>query len=262
MEITTVKNETAIAVSDISILIAEEHTKNRDALILASQKITEVNEDNLQAVISTGGQIKAILKMVENERKRVKDPVLNLGRAIDAAASNFTDSLKKESNRLDTLAGVYAAKKREEERAEAARKAEEARNAEDERLKAIKEAEEAKRIAEKSLANAGDESDKEKAEIALMEAEIAQEEAFSQPVEVPEEVQKTGIRGASIRPKYDVELLDIKALYEAYPQAVEMTMKKSVVNDLISKGITDIPGVKLTEQVKVNIRATAAISIQ
>jgi hypothetical protein len=51
------------------------------------------------------------------------------------------------------------------------------------------------------------------------------------------------------------EVVDIKALHAACPDLVEMSVKRSDVLALIRSGTREIPGLRIFQETKVNIRA-------
>lgn len=113
------------------------HELKRQALE-ASALIGKVDDAATNAnAVEAQTQIARVLKTYEEARKAAKDPVLQLGRAIDDTIRIFVEDVKSEQLRIATLVGDF--QKLEEAKARAA---EQARLAEERRLAEIKRQEE------------------------------------------------------------------------------------------------------------------------
>ena len=125
-------NETQITIEPSSIAA-------RDSLIERALQVSQIADsreaDNAAAILK---ELNNMLKITEQTRKSVKEPVLALGKRIDATAKEFTADLEKAKSKISTLIVNYnleveRKKKEEEERIrreqeEAQRKLEEAQS--------------------------------------------------------------------------------------------------------------------------------------
>ena len=79
---------------------------------------------DLDAAAAALTKIKSLTRTVEDSRKEVKAPVLEVGRRIDATAKDYLAPLEAEAKRLSVIVGAYqeaARRKAEKEREEAAK---------------------------------------------------------------------------------------------------------------------------------------------
>lgn len=231
----------------------------------ALQKTRKVNivtdEHSQQQAIGAVAVAKGLMKSVEQSRKEVKAPLLEWGKQIDSVAVDFCSPLHAEVNRLETLIAAFQnqeAKRVEQENAE--------------RLKRqIAEQQEALRIqkAQDNAARKAVEATTEKQrQIAIkLQSELAQQQAEleieSAEAESNRIVEAPKAEGASVRKTYDFTVLDVAALYAAHPDCVKLEPKKSAIRNLIEfkelkGGEIQIPGVKITEDMRVIVRSVPA----
>lgn len=220
--------------------------------------------------------IKGLLKACETGRKAIKEPVLELGRKIDATAAEYAAELVAESDRLSRLVSAHVEKKRREaEEIERKRQAE-LRRIEEERLAAEREAkrkadEEAARLAREAqaaidAAKNAEEAERikqravEAAERAKAEQEraaiAAEEAAKARAAQVMNAPVKAApkIAGVSVRPVWKFEVTDIRALYAARPDLVLLTPMVRDINAAIADGV-EIPGIKAWQESEARVRA-------
>lgn len=126
-------NETQITIEQSSIEV-------RNALVERARSVSKISDsreaDNAAGILK---EINNMLKITEQTRKAVKEPVLSLGKRIDATAKEFVADLERAKAQLSTLIVNYnleieRKRKEEEERIrreqeEAQRKLEEAQAA-------------------------------------------------------------------------------------------------------------------------------------
>ena len=177
----------------------------------------------------------------EQEAQRQKEELERLERERQQAEINSKNA--KDQAERDRIAAEQA--RIEREAAEAEARAANARREEAERLE--REANERRAREEKEF----------EAAMALQEAADNTTEVCSAPVP---EVQ-TGVKNGRVGQKPDITLLDIHALYKAYPQCVKMEMKVQAVKDLASAGITEIPGVSIIWRTAVSVNASRRSAI-
>lgn len=74
-----------------------------DAAVARAQAITAVSRDNMGEVDAAILGVNGLLKSIEDARTALKKPVLDLGKALDAAAKDATAPLSAEKARLSGL---------------------------------------------------------------------------------------------------------------------------------------------------------------
>lgn len=120
-------DQTAVAIHETA-LVAKETALEQAALIGVVKDAT-----TQEAAILALGAVKKVASEVEKARKKTKEPVLDLGRAIDKAAADFAEELKAEEMRLNTLIGNFQQEQLAEARRQEVKRQEELRRIEDER---------------------------------------------------------------------------------------------------------------------------------
>jgi hypothetical protein len=267
-------------------IVPEAIAAKANALTLATQIKTVANAEQQRDAIAAASLMKGLLRDVEKAREEVKKPVLDAVRKIDAAAKSYAAELDAEVKRVERLASEYqaeqnriaAALKAEEERkAREAREAEEAeRRREAEALRKLAEEQDRARREElAAIAAAKDEAEREKAqaeadrqaEIRAEEARLVQQacrEAEAARLDAERERATTAMaivppkaEGARTKVFMDYELKDIRALYAARPDLVELTERRSAILAAISiPGQPAIPGLYVFESTKVQSKAS------
>ena len=244
-----------------SIHITEEGELHRKELLRDSQQIVTIKDElgrNLSC--AAAGNIKAHVTAVEKTRKEIKEPFLQMGRAIDDAAKSHVNELESELKRLNNLIGSFEdARRREQEAQERARRAEEARLAEEQRKaqqEADRLAEEARKKAEAAAAKGKELTTAQKVK-ALEEQLQAEEEAEARERELRrlEEERMTARQraeeakptGGALREEIDIEVTDINALYKSMPACVKLTPDLAMIKAMIKSG-QYLPGVIATKR--------------
>lgn len=260
-----------------TVHLAQSALDAKTAALADSRAIVTVGND-MEAVYAGDSltAIKGLLKACETGRKAIKEPVLDLGRRIDATAAQYAAELTQESDRLSRLLSAHVEnKRREAEEAERKRQAE-LRRIEEERLAAEREAkrkaddEAAQRAREAQAlidaANSAAEAERIK-EKALRDAELAKLEQDRRAIEAEHAAKARAaqvmnapvksapkIEGVSVRKVWRFDVTDIRALYAARPDLVEMTPKTREINSAIATGI-EIPGLKTWQESEARVRA-------
>ena len=189
--------------------------------------------------------IKALTRSVEDSRKDVKAPVLDVGRRIDAVAKDYLAPLEAEGKRLSVLVGAFqeaARRKAEREREEAAR------------IQAEAVAEMARKQAEAMAA--GDEAAADAAR-----AEAADKIAEAQLAAINAEGPKA--EGIVTRTAWKFEVVDVDALFKARPELVLMEPNNAAIRAVIkaSNG-KPIPGLRIWQEAGAIVRGAAAPKIE
>lgn len=258
---------TLTGIRETSVSISPKAEDTKQAALAEARDITTVNDEFAMACATDAlRNLKQLTKEVEDARKAVKAPVLDLGRTIDGLAKEFLAEVEQESIRVNKLLNAYAAeqrriqmeaerKRQEEERRqrEAAEKAERerlaaeaaARKAEEDRQAAFDEHEESQAKAQAAKAT------QEAAEAARQaeEARKAQEAARQQ---IAPSFEKP--KGMAIKTVKRFELTDIHALYAARPDLVRMEVNASAINAALRNGMTECSGLIITEETITEVR--------
>lgn len=218
-----------------SLAVSAEIEAAKSELLEASGKIGCVNDnDESNAAQFQIRRLASFRNLVEKSRVEVKKPIIDLGRAIDAAAKEFAGMVVNEERRLALMVGKHteemAAAKRAAE-AEERRKFEEARKAKEEAERAAAEAERARLAAVNAVSiqdaiaakQAAREADAASAK-AEEERQAAQRERMASSAAVATTHVSSGVRFA-----LDFEVIDIERLYSVSPDLVELTPKRAAI---------------------------------
>ena len=228
----------------------------KDDLLAASRLITAVSDQQSSSIARAQvGTLADIRIAVEKTRKTVKEPVLELGQRIDAAAKDYIGQLVDEEKRLTKLVGDHAAAVDAERRtAELARQAAErerlrleileqqrAKAVEMERIRLGEAAEKARKLAEEALF-AGQDDEAEDA--ARAEAHAAAEKAKLDAVEAGERARAEAAKAAAdalasavliprqaegVKFEIDFEITNLATLYKGAPNLVDLTPKRAAI---------------------------------
>lgn len=234
-------------------------------------------ETNRQAVEALKG-IQTVLKLAEETRTRVKAPVLDLARAIDARAKEYIRDLDVEFRRLSSACADWQTAQLERVRAQERARAEELARIEREKAEALRKieeeerrkGEEARRRAAAEAAAARNEAERQAAEerakkeavrmAAEAEARLkaeeerrAQEQMALAPTPAPIRAE-----GQISKPVWLWEVTDIWTLARTQPGLVEITPRRQQINEVIvslaSAGPPKIAGLRIWEEMKVGVR--------
>ena len=259
------ETQTLILAGDgYKLSIATEAETKKTELLKESGKLTVVN-DSLSSSTARGA-LKGLADMrriVEKSRKQVKEPVIAVGKDIDAKAKEFVLEIDAEEARLKKLIGDYAMeverKLREalaEERRKQAEREKAEREAEVKRQEAEEKAEAARKAAEAAL---WDESEEESttAKQAEEDARRAKEEADRIAAENAVKEQEVSIIPEAVKGtkmEWDFEVLDHHALAASRPDFVTIKEKRSEVLSFL-KGSTEEEDALIDRCSKIGIRA-------
>jgi len=226
------------------VAVTQEAFALRDAALESSALIAVVRtEEDQRVAVDAQRMIKTLLDHAEAARKSVKEPVLDLGRDIDAKAKEFTAELKEEYTRLSTTIGDY-----QQEQLMIARRAEMQRAIE---LKAIED-EKAAAITKAAIAT----NDKEvlAAEIVKQDQLATQKREMLAPVPLPAKA-----KGQAVRQPWRWEPVNMDMLYKMHPGLVTMTTNAREINELILRlaaiGKPEINGLRIWQETVSGVRA-------
>lgn len=263
----------SVALSNDAAIMRESALEK--AALVGLVKTASDNERAAGAML----EVRRVLKLVESARKEVKEPVLDLCRAIDAAAKEFCHDLACEEIRLARATGNYQQEQLEIQRAAARRAAEEAARIERERLEAQRKIEEEqRRIAEEArlkalaeMAAAKSEADKASAELrakqeqeriaaeAEAKAKIEAERAAQQLQAVAPPPVHNKAEGQTVREVWRHEVTNIFDVVRARPDLCDITIRKSSVNELVALLVANgtepkVPGLRFWKETVAGVR--------
>lgn len=205
--------------------------------------IASVEDLDLAAAALT--TIKSLTRSVEDSRKAVKAPVLEVGKRIDSVAKEYLAPLEIEGTRLSTLVGSY----QEAARRKAEREREEAAKVQAEAL-AEMQAKQAAAMA------AGDEAAADAAR-----AEAADKIAASQLAVTEAEGAK--LDGIATRTAWKFEVLDIQALFKARPDLCVIEPNNAAIRAILKfNNGQPIVGLRMWQEAGAIVRGVATVNVE
>lgn len=268
-----------IAVRGVSAVAVEiqsdAYTRRSEIIETAKFCPPAVTDSDTQAEVTNAiRDIRRLLKEVEDGRKTVKAPVLDIGRKIDGAAEEFCQPLIVEEKRLTALLTTYQVEQQRIAReAEAKRQAELARQQEEERRKReeierqAREAEIARLAAERAEREAKTAEERAKAQEA---ARKAADEAAALAAKKEKEAEAARLQqaellrapspaapkaaGTAVSKPWVFDVTDIKALHAARPELVDLVVRRNDIITRIRQGEREIPGLRIYQDTKVVVR--------
>lgn len=214
--------------------VPAELVEGRDKMLARARFCRQITSaDGMQRAITLAGDLKRMAKGVEERRRELLKPVEAATKRLNEALRAVTDPMVTEAKRIESMAGEW---KRQDD----ARIARERREAEE------KAAEERRKQLE--------------AEQKARETGAPQPVAVMEPIGrlisggpmAPQVIRK--VEGASVTPTWDFEVLDVWKLAQHDRSAVDISVRKSVVNAWIRAGAREIPGCRVFEITKVVAR--------
>jgi len=188
----------------------------RDLLVASSNVCTVTNNDESADAAYIMRSLAQMRIMVDKGRKDVKEPVLRIGKLIDASAKTFLLEIEEEEARLRKLIGDHA----NEVARIAAIKAEEERKA----FERSRDAREAAAAAQDTAEASGKISDV----IAAKQAEQARQETLGARMDASSELAATKVADG-VRFAWDFEVADMEAVLNGLRDYVEITVKRSLI---------------------------------
>ena len=200
-----------------SLTICQEaETSKRELLASSALVATVTNNDESADAAYVMRSLAQMRIMVDKGRKDVKEPVLRIGKLIDASAKAFLLEIEEEEARLRKLIGDHA----NEVARIAASKAEEERKA----FEIARAAREAAAAAQDAAEASGRIADV----IAAKQAEQARQETLGARMEASSELAATKVADG-VRFAWDFEVVNIDALYHSCPDFVTLTPRRSEI---------------------------------
>lgn len=222
-----------------ALAIAPDAEKAKADLLAKTTGLSKVHDEDSSIIANDLlKRLSAQRNLVEKSRKQVKEPVLAVGKEIDAKAKEFLEEIQEEEARIKALQASYA-EKVEAERRKAAAEAEKKRREEE---KAAQEAEKAREAAAKAAEEARiaqeqadwDDSPEGKAAAAKAQEEAAKAAAEAEKAAKEAKAAEEAIVAPIAAPKgvkmeLDYEILDINKLAAKQPMFVKIEPKRSMI---------------------------------
>ena len=202
----------------------------RDEILLDVGTITKVTTiDEANSAAEAIKSLKDFTRKIESSRKDVKDPVVQLGKAIDKVAKDLTEDLDTEAKRISRILGDYQA---EQDRIR--RKAEREAAEEERRIR-----EEADAKAQKAI-DSGRSVD---SKLEKIEAKTFEQTAAVRAV--AQQAAPAKIAGLATRKVIKFEVDDIQALAASRPELVKMEANTSAITAILrSNPNLILPGIR------------------
>src|SRR5881394_2616136 len=188
--------------------------------LIGSVRTAEQNE----AAVKAQTALKTVRKQIEGAYRAAKDPLVHLGRKLDITFRMLTEEIDKEDGRIGRLAGDFGLA---EQRRLAAEKI-----AADEKLAVIER--------EKHAAIAATPDP-------VQQSDLLEHFSRRAAAEAPVSSAPSRATGQKIREEWDIKVVNIIecakwALMAGRWDALDISVKKSVVKELLNGGMTSIPG--------------------
>lgn len=217
----------------------------REVALSAASQVKEITSvTDLDDAARALTNIKRLTKSIEDSRKEVKAPVLEVGRSIDAVAKDYLSPLEAEAKRLSVMVGSY--QEAERRKADRIRQEEARRQAE-----AI---EEMQREQQKAIIS-GNEEEADQAR-----AKAADTIAESQLKVIAAEGPKA--EGISTRTNWKFEVVDIESLHAARPDLTIVEPNNAAIRAIIkaSNGKA-IAGLRIWSEAAAVVRTTSPVKV-
>ena len=254
-----------------------------DALATEALLGKVTNSDENQRAVDAQAKQKAVLKKIEDARKAIKEPFLEMGRAIDAKAAELSEELKKECGRLYSLTVPWGIQERRrlQEEAEAQQreleriereKQEAIRKAQEEQERIEREAREATQRAEQAARDATNQKQRDEAARLAEQARAQAAQAAQSAIEVAAVVEKVEERagtaaylssrpivadtakGQKLAQDWEITVTDPYLLAKFHPSAVKITPLLGAIKEMLREGIK-VNGITAVKTVNTAVRA-------
>lgn len=225
--------------ASLSVAIAiEAVTLKEDALNASAMVNTVSDPGSLETATGAAQAVTAVIRSVEKARVAVKEPVLDLGRKIDALAKSFVEELKTEELRVNKMIGDYVTEQRMIQMRKEAEAAAELRKLEEEKQKAL--------AAAKTVAQVQ----------AIEERAVQAAQAIAPPPPPPPP------KGLTVKVETDFDIVDQFAfdLFVVNNRRYDLgkvEASRTGIKTAVAKG-EKIPGVRVREVTKTQHRTTPA----
>jgi len=217
----------------------EARTLKADALEASALigKVQTPGENN--AAVEAQGKLKGLLESIEQSRKEVKEPVLQLAKRIDGAAASFREEIEQEFVRVSALIGDFQTLEQARARAAEAARNQELTDLERQRQEAI------------AQAATHDEADK-------INEHYTEKLAAHALAPMPAPARAAG---QTVKHDWEITVTNIWDLARAHPSCVKMEPRLGEIKNLLNAGIK-VPVVTAAPVVKASVRVKKLSAIE
>lgn len=246
----------AITVSNIGgvqIQTDSEFISRRQTALESAKEITTVSDEFTQSIaVESARELAGLSKMVEKSRTDFKAPILELGRAIDSKAKELVVGIELESKRINGLVTAFQdTQRRKAEAAERARLAE-IRRIEDEQRKSAAAQEQSRIDAESAFTR----KERTAAEEALRveQSKQAELQRQSEAARASVTVAPAKVEGLVVKKVWRFEVVNLEMLCKQRRDLCKIEASISAINDAVRRGEREIPGLRIWEETKTEVR--------
>lgn len=239
-----------VGIGSPSVVISPAANEAKRVALQLAAAVTEVTDLASQTAAAQAlATAKSLADQVEQSRKIVKDPVLKIGKEIDATAAAFTAELTTEARRLSLLVGAF----QDGERRKAQAAAEAARKAEQQRIDQQR-AEERARAGQEVKGRTGTLS----ADLQQIQVRAAADVA---------KIRQAGINAAVAAPTgiktrggWKFEVTDVQALFRGNPTLCTIEPNNAAIRAVIAHN-QNIPGLRVWSETAAIVSAKAPTAV-
>lgn len=245
----------------LAVEVTETATAMKERLLKEAGEIQNVSDDfTCEVAVDAVRDMKNALAVVEESRKAIKAPILDIGRRIDTTAQHYSRELAFEASRVNKLVSdFHAAQKRKQEEAERLRQAElkridDARKAAED--KARRESEEEMK-ASRTIAQATVIQETTQAKLATIADTALALQQTAAAIAAPAPVR---IEGTITKQVWRFEVIDLNALIdedvanEKRHGLVRYEPNAANINAAIRGGMRECAGVRIWSEVVTEVR--------
>jgi hypothetical protein len=221
------RNDAALTVS----YTAEAVALKESALALSGVVGKVSNADENQAAVSAQSEIHKVRTLAEKARKQAKEPVLEYGKRIDAAAKAFVAELDEEMLRISKLIGDFQALEQAKARAAEQLRLQELAKIEREKAEAL------------AKVTSHEQAD---AVVAHFNEQAAQTATVAPAALIRAE-------GQVVKTDWEITITNPYELAKFHPACVKIEARLTEIKQLLNDGIT-VKGVTATKVTKASVR--------
>ena len=220
-----------------AVLLQAGWLAQRNELVERAQAVERVaGESSQRAAADLLNEVQGALSQLESARKAIKDPFLQLGKRIDAAAKEGAAPLEQSKASLKRMIEAFQAevlrKQQEEQRrleAELSRQREERQAAEREAARLELERQMALRAGDEAAAQAAREA-AEAERARMLESDLKAMEAVTAPLAMAPKAENI-----AVRQYWKVTVVDAHKLYAVFPELVELSPRQRELQSAVNR---------------------------
>lgn len=230
------------------IFIPSGTTRTRDEAVVKAQSVLSVsNAEEQKEAVEAMSNLRSLAKRMESSRELVKRPVLDIGKAIDTLAKDFSNPITQEVNRLNLLISTF--QREEDARVEKKRQEEEAA-----RRKIFEDEERKKAELQKKADAAKNPVEKMKILQKIDDTEAKATEAVQESLRRDIANAPARAAGMVVRKDWKHRVIDIKTLYTARPELCVIEPNNAMIRGMISGGVRECPGLEIYQDFNTGTR--------